>query len=569
MAIICTDFLLGSDTTGNGSSTTPYKTIAKAFTVAIDNDEIRVAGNGFTQMSGTGAVTVRGTTITTSVDLTGSIAVGDTIGLEADTAHGFGYDKTLFVVSAITATTITIASTIYTASGTYNIWKFNGYHYTTAVTTPTQEPITSVAASILSVSGGWNSTFDTQIGMTGIRYTGGGAGGSGNAFTNWQNVIKPTIVFDKFMCVNTAFVNGSGNSIGINNITFVRSTATFGTSNSGVYPPTTGGTVNIVACDTTMTTSWNDASNRPASLNINQIISGGTNTITAKIGYALGFGNAIAPMIKSLNVKVRTCNSGTGNATWAVLGQGTQGDVYIDSLNLYLCGQAITPLLASSALNDNAWRYIGDLNVTRLDTTNCGIRPLYNINTITPVNINRTSGPLEALPWLYYGSPEAYETFLRAGSTIIYGKDTEGYKIVNNDSIPKYADPSTFVTGSNSLRLKVITNTSGVDNLHYLCATMVKPNTNFTLTIKAKATKNITTTSTKLLYGPAYTQEVLLSAISLTTSFQDFTFNITPASYANWSFGDDGLMGIFLRVPSVSGDLTTNDYIWIDSVTVS
>lgn len=579
MAIICSNFLLGNDTTGNGSSSLPYKTINKALSVAIDNDEVRVAGNQFTQMAGTGTVTARATTITTSVNLTGSIAVGDTIGLDADDIHGFGYEKTLFVVSAITATTITIASNFYSATGTYNIWKFGGYHYLTATTT-LQETFAAFTASIVNVTGGWNSTFTTQIGMTGIRYSGGGAAGSAGGFTSWGTgaLIKPNVVFDKFLCVNTPFVlSTTAGSIGINNITFLRCATTFGTTNFGVYAPD-GGYVNLVSCDSILNTAWNNGSNRPTSLDMIQTVSGGVNPLTftfvTNIKIAQSTVGVNSPIIKTLTAKVRTCSNITTNTIQSIFagGIGGSGDIYVDNLYIYICGASTTGLLGPQAFLENAWRYIGDINVTRLDNTRCGIAPFVLSNTFlatTPMNVNRTSGSLDELPWITSISPTTYSQFSKSGISAIYGRDTEGYKVINNDIIVKYADTSTFVTGNNSLRLRMLTNISGVDETPYICATMIKPSTNFTLTIKAKASKSISVTSVKLLYGPAATQDVVLSGISLTTSFQDFTFSITPGSYTNWTFADDGLMSIFLICSAGIVTETETEYIWVDSVTVS
>ena len=107
--------------------------------------------------------------------------------------------------------------------------------------------------------------------------------------------------------------------------------------------------------------------------------------------------------------------------------------------------------------------------------------------------------------------------------------------MVNNDGIVKYADPTQYVTGNNSLRMKILPNINNTWFNAYVCATLAKPTASFTLTIKAKASKTVTVDSTRLIYGAAVSQEAALAGMTLTTSWQDFTFSVNPASYSTWT----------------------------------
>lgn len=576
MAIICTNRLLGNDTTGNGSAGNPYSTINKALSVAADNDEVRVAGSGFTQLSGTVSITTRAATMNTSVDLSGSIAAGDTIAIDTSSIDGWDKEYTLFLVLSRTSTTITLIAgcTIPLPTGTYNIWKLDQYHY---AQTTTMETINAFSANSLLVSGGWNSTFTTQIGWTAARNTTAiNANGTG-VFMSWS-FIKPNIIFDKFLLANTSFSSNTSSSYAVHNISFLQSAATFPTSNFGVYGGTQGFTT-IIANNTNLQTTWNGAANRPLVTNLKQWINAGfTGRDPIKLGVGLTTGAATGPTIRSQEVHWRTAGTNQAISAYYPFNFGSpsnNGDVYIDSLNLYLCGNQITQLCTYNLQRANAWRWIGDINVDIIDSTICGISPIINnLNTDTPstnipLNINRTSGLLDELPWIGRGSFAQRITLSQLPATLFFGKDSQGQKIINGDGIPKYADPTEYVTGSNSLRQKLLTTTAGVDQFNYIAGTTGKPTSTFTLTIKAKASKTVTVDSFRLVWGGGASQEITLTGNTLTTAWTDYSFTINPADYTDWNLASSGLMSVFLRIPSTQTTITDNDYVWVDSVTVS
>ena len=100
MAIICTDNLLGNDTTGNGSAGLPYKTINKALSVAINGDEIRVAGSSFTQLPGTITGTA-GSNFATTSNQTANLTTNDIIAVDTTSVDGWALDKSLLHCESI------------------------------------------------------------------------------------------------------------------------------------------------------------------------------------------------------------------------------------------------------------------------------------------------------------------------------------------------------------------------------------------------------------------------------------------------------------------------------------
>lgn len=577
MATICTNNLTGNDTTGDGSPSLPYKTINKALSVSANGDLVKVAGGQFVQVTGTVTVTARATTMTTSVDMTGSISLYDVIAIDTSSVDGWDREYTLFTVLTINATTITVTSqNIMIQPGTYNIYRMNAYHYSTTSTT-VQETITTFTASTVTVSGGWSSDFNTQIGWTTARYA---QLSSGGRMIQHNNVIKPNVVWDKFLFGNTAFSDNTSNgSFGIRTFSFVNTSNTFGTSNYGIYNPT-GETTTLINNSSIFGTSWNGGGNRPDTLLLNQYITSnlGNTAGPVKAGFTLALGNSTGPSIRTSNLYVRTQGSNTGMNALGIIPFSNLGDVFIDNLYVYVYQNVVLPIYTQYTYT-TAWRHIGNINVFT-DTTNAGISPIgqlsssVNMSAAAPFNMNRTSGTLDSLPWRLVNSSEEVNFFEKGMCPVIYGKDTEGQKVLNQDGILRYADTSTFVTGYNSLRQKLLANPTGDVTINkYMLGTITKPTgSTFTINIVMKASKTLTTTNTSfsLLYGPARTSFfTLANTPTVDTTWRTYSYLVNTASYPNWNLGDDGLMTIFYNYPASSVARTDNDYIWVDSITIS
>lgn len=577
MAIIHTNYASGNDTTGNGSTTTPYKTVSKALSVAVDNDTVKVAGGEFQAIAGaTVTTTNRGTSVSTSIDLTSHFSAGDSIFFDTSADDGFPMPANGMVITVITSTTITLAAGSHIKAGTYTPYKLSTYHYTGNGVT--YETPTTITASTVAVEGGWDATFTTQIGWTGVKSS--ITTPTSNFYSAWSSLIKPNIVFNKFLFSNIANAfAGSASSIGINEVVFNRVNVPFGTSNFGVYAPTAIGFSTIYAYNTNMSGSWNGSGNRPTTLNLKQwITTAAAANNGIKLGFALQEGNTSGPFIRSIEAYWRSMGIAANDGQWAPIMAPTLGDIYIDDLTMCIGGATILSVMFDPG-TANGWRWVGNLDVINIDGSRSGIAPFksgFNTSALSqfaaPLNVNKTSGVFEDLPWMSYGTPTASNTLISCQRSPIYGKDTEGQKVVNMDNIVKYADPTQYVTGVNSLRCKIITTTSGGDQFRYLSAILNKPTatSSFTVTMKLKASKTLTLNNPELLYGPAYTKfgAFTPSTTTLTTSWQDITFTVDPTTLTDWNLANDGLMQVFVVINSGQiADPSEVAYVYIDSVT--
>lgn len=587
MATFHTNYVTGNDTTGDGSVALPFKTINKALSVCANNDTVKVAGGELQAIAGATVTFASGraTSLTTSTDLTGQFSVGDSIFLDTFSTDGYPTAANGSVITAINATTITIANAIMIAPGTYTPYKLSTYHYSAA--SGTYETFASFTANIVTVEGGWDAGFTTQIGWTGVKTAAINA--ATNFTSTWNNfTTKSTVVFNRFLFSNIvqAF-GGTASAIGCNEVVFNRVQTPFGTSNFGVHAPSSVGFTTLYANNTAINTSWNGAGNKPNTLQIKQWITANTIGVSElKVGFNLSPGQSTGPTIRSLEANWRSFQQAAGVGTFIPLPlNSNNGDVFIDKLNLYVGGGSLTPIFSGGG-QANQYRFIGDINATVIGgNASTGITGFQStignsdLNVITSVmNVNRTSGLLEELPWFSTPSTTTglgtivnlYGT-QRAG---IYGRDSQGQKVINVDGIPKFADTTDYVTGSSSIRFKLVTNVTGSSsNILYVCAILNKPSSTatFTVTLKVKASKNITIGNPELVYGPAAVRSSAFtpSTTSVTTSWQDITFTVNPTLLTDWNVGDDGLMQVSIPVSGTVVSNTENAYLWVDSVTVA
>ena len=213
MAFIHTNFLTGNDTTGDGSTALPYKTVFKALGLAASNDTIKVAGGQWVPITGDFTFTYSSLTVDTSVSQVGILAVNDIITFEDGQ---FGFDKFHYKIGAVTSTTLTL--TVSWAGPTQivsGISKIDTYNYSS----PTQN----------SAFETWNTTAIQPAGRTGITISGGWNPGYTDNSNGWTvarresttavNIPifaatvdlgdwKQNLVFDKFMiCRIGAFIS--------------------------------------------------------------------------------------------------------------------------------------------------------------------------------------------------------------------------------------------------------------------------------------------------------------------------------------------------------------------------
>ncbi len=162
------DYASGNDSTGNGSAANPYKTITKASTGLTGGDEVRCAKSpDDTALTGTITFTRESTTITGSGTLFSSeLAIGDFV------KGGDGEYYEVVTIASNTAATLYKKYPSTTASGVAS-YKM-GYTDTGAAASSTTEvqkvsASGSSAGSMLTISGGWNLSTQTQTGKTIFR----------------------------------------------------------------------------------------------------------------------------------------------------------------------------------------------------------------------------------------------------------------------------------------------------------------------------------------------------------------------------------------------------------------
>lgn len=172
MAIKYCDWATGDDTSGDGSYGNPYKTITKASTGLTGGDEVRVAKSPDpTALTGTIAFTAGSTTITgTDTLFTTELAIGDFV------EGGDGYWYEVITIASDTSATLYQKYSGTTASGASSR-KLGVTSTGAASSTTTDVQVVSVngssVANMLTISGGWDLSTETQTGQTFFRQMNG------------------------------------------------------------------------------------------------------------------------------------------------------------------------------------------------------------------------------------------------------------------------------------------------------------------------------------------------------------------------------------------------------------
>lgn len=175
MTIWYIDLTDGDDSTGDGSSANPYKTMNKVHSVGANGDECRIAKTEeHTKVFANFTFTVNSTAVTVDSDVTGSLSVGDYIGTPNMTGNGESIHSA-YRITAISyfapTTTITIETDYYNGQDTFNIPStateivayVNKINFATTGTAGANAVTTS---RTITHSGGWNLATETRDGYT-------------------------------------------------------------------------------------------------------------------------------------------------------------------------------------------------------------------------------------------------------------------------------------------------------------------------------------------------------------------------------------------------------------------
>lgn len=610
MAFIHTNNLTGNDTTGDGSVAAPYKTVAKALGVAVSNDFIKVAGGQWTPITGTFTFTNSSITVGTSTSMVGIIAVNDIITFEDGQ---FGFDKFHIRVTAVSTTTLTIATgwsgPTQVTSGLY---KIDAFHYTTATNTSSLETVNWTSAicypagrTNITISGGWSSDYTVQNGWTVGRST--NASPSNVRFFNVspQTNIgdwRQNLVFDRFMCCRiTNFLQiGNGDApfestFAIKEMAWVNMMLVGGnigasnTSRFGLYNANSSTPVTFYVSPST-SAFWFISANqiRPlqpsSSLETNFVLYnnlGGTTTDAfSAFNSAIG---CLSPGLQGSPNKVTVHHRNTyGSGIYSNypvppgLIPFSTASYYFQKVYFYCNRESV---LYNSIGNNTAYQiedieYVGPF-------ANTGKNSISFSGTIGQILIDLSQegktiesfNPSQAVTFGQTGS--ALDTTLnnvcQTNLSLVQIHDAEGLKTGDGASNIYFKDPvndwlrvlstavydPTFNAPIDAIAWKVV----GVNN---------KINSPFTITFRLKddglgsAWKKI-----GVQYGPNANQ-IVTQNISLTTTFQDYFITIDPATISDWNqFAFPLYCGVACTVGNLNSSTSPYTNCFVQSVTIS
>lgn len=575
MPIICTNFLTGNDTTGDGSVSTPYKTIMKGLSLAASNDEIRVAGGQWTLVSGTVTFNSGSVTVNTTTDLRSVLAVKDILTFEDSS---FGFDKFHLIILSITATTFTLrgvwpGNTITTSA----LYKLSTYDYDfTTVNTGIESFNNALylpnGRTGIRVSGGWDAAYTSNAnGWTAYRSTSTGGlftGGTSPGMGDWRQ----NLVLDKFLiaspttsaCSFIVSFNGitgpSGSSCAIGNLAMTGfqsrpATAASTTSIWGWWNPpgedcnvylTQNGTLNYNYVNSPdYTASYPDTSFIPSETNVNAWVTACSQNGIGVIqspnylpnAYSSKLGGAVFKM-KQVHFRSIAKDAQPGNA--AEYSNISTNTTYIEDLLLYT---DVMPIVYRTSLGVTGIKFgfqILNIGYTGPYAANSGVSyginsgqtllelPSKTIESTNPCwgsNNGATAGTIEPLTSMEYIA----QSYLSQTQV----KDSEGLKTVDISNNVYFKD-----NVNNWLRISAAKISAGIGQTGgfkswALLGVLDRPTTAFTVSITLKVDGG-TWDQIGVLYGPLGTQ-LVTQPITPTSSFATYTITVDPANYANWS----------------------------------
>lgn len=241
MANYHVNYLTGSNTTGDGSTASPWATISYALDTsnASTGDVIKVVGSTTTELttSATFASNDMTQNITTGIDLTGSLSVGDTVIISPNMSDGAEFNGWMHTqVEAITSTVLTTSGYhMYPLQSTLSVTITKINDRITGNTSETINDAQLYAGAVVEC--GYNTEFTSVIGRTyWDNTTVGVAGASDNKFIinfpfkigGW-NTSMPLFRNIGFIRYNRGIEMPFGSSAYANNIVMLCGNANTGT----------------------------------------------------------------------------------------------------------------------------------------------------------------------------------------------------------------------------------------------------------------------------------------------------------------------------------------------------
>jgi hypothetical protein len=605
MAFIHTNFLTGNDTTGDGSTGTPYKTVFKALGVAASSDFIKVAGGQWSStLSGDFTFTNGLNTVTTSVSQVGTVLVDDILSFEDGQ---FGFDKFHLKVTAVAAGTITLAvywpgPTITTST----VKRIETYHYTTTGTTAFETwnttAIQPTGRTGITISGGWSSDFTTQGGWTVIRRSGQAIGTVASNSPAGFNITATggigswgqNLIFDKFLAHTAVMIQplttATAQSFAIGELAAVRGipisnssvTSGFGlwqadpAVSSKLYLTSPGLNTGIVRANTSYATN----TSQPTIFNVDIYATLSGTAVNTAISQSAGIGSVagdggfqLASSKNKQNMYLRQTYieptfSGIQLFGYPVTSSPITSGAGTYVKNLYIYQNAPGTVFLSSGESKTIFENIEYLGAFASKTTltffNTG--QVYVDLSAAAKTIDQFKPGTNSLGSYQGTYTETPFTSLMRAFPLVQVKDSEGLKTLDeNNNIY-------FKTGGN---LKISSGTSYTTNSSLFYAWKMigvtdQPAVPFTVTFTLKVDTGKTAEWDKLAiqYGPLDSQ-IIEQALTPTDSFATYTMTVDPASYSDWStYKSPIYFGIRSKTANVF-DEETMSYCYIQSVTVA
>ena len=585
MSIIYTNYLTGNDTTGDGTTGAPYKTLMKALADAASGDEIKSAGGQWVPITGTATFSNGSTTVNTTTDLRSQIVVGDIITFDDGQ---FGFDKFHYRVVGTTATTLTLLTywvgPTITTSGMY---KLDAYHYNFTTGNTGIEQFNSAdllpnGRTDIKISGGWNADYSSNAnGWTVYRQSSaqGALFGAGTApgMGNWKN----DLVIDKFMVSGTniaawllwSLSGGTGSSWAWGELAICgQFNGTYSGSvtlaySGGIWSPKTSNTkmylthynANPMTSQYMNSTYYTPADALPDVCNMEIWTSTGQNTLTSNASQPMPYCYSLyseASKWNIINAKIRALtNNNTEGASVNITGlNALSGVTTTENMELFCNRSNIWPLNIAA----NSSSQIGGIGLTGPNASNSGIVlssaggigllefPNYTVESLNPcyaATLGATSGTVDI------------QTSLSRVSQInlapIQIQDLEGYKTLDIASNVYFKDETNNwlrITGS---RFSSSTGqTGGFNNNWKVAGVLNKPSTPFTVSFSLKVESG-TWDQIGVQYGPLASQ-IVTENISPTSSFATYTITVDPANYSDWgSFVSPIYIGLRSNMPNL------------------
>ena len=579
MAFIHTNFLTGNDTTGNGSTATPYKTVFKALGVAASNDFIKVAGGQWSAaLAGNFTFTLGTNTIDTTVSQVGIVLVDDILSFEDGQ---FGFDKFHIKVLSVTASVITMAlwwmgPTITTST----VKRIETYHYSNS--TGTNFEILPASSTFqlpngrtgITISGGWSNDFTTQGGWTVGRRTGQALSvTTGPIMFDFFNspgigTWGEDLIWDKFLNHTSSGIIRTGNTA--NQSYAVGSLAS---SRASVLQLNQTHGIGVFQADPLVPSKWyftnpqSGARNDYINASISTLISQpdtyecdvygslsfniGNNALNALETPAIGMFSRVGQegSKNQMNVYLRqNVINGSGydgssinsNPSWL----GRSG-IYIKKLNYYMNEPQPVTLVFGAA---NQTVQIEDIEFFGSGASQSGLNFTYDVTGQIIIDLAAEAKTIDTFKpgvgnsnYLNFlaGATSAEATLNRicqSNLTPTQITDVDGLKTMDIYNNIYFKDNGSLKVSSSTNYWNPVLYAGGPVYVWKLIGVIDKPSTPFTVsfTLKVDAGAEAKWDTLAVQYGPNV-QHIVEQALTPTSSFATYTMTVDPADYTDWT----------------------------------